>query len=227
MAASARDAGSVRWLGSIAVHVVLGGLLLLVGHRARALEPAVTIEVIAPPAPAIVAPSAASGPAAAAPSVRTRARRAAPPARGEPTTRASSLLGDVAVEAVGEGGGGGGEGGGAGGGGGGGAGGRLVVDPRVVQPVVLPPAPKLSKARPAILIFPSRQTEVEDAALYIAEVIVDDEGFVVGAKLARGFGGARDVQAGSLIWRFRYSPALDDDGRPIRSTVQQKFAVAW
>ena len=90
----------------------------------------------------------------------------------------------------------------------------------------IPGAPA-SKARPAVLVFPSRQTEVEESALYVADVTVDAEGFVIGAHLAHGFGGPRDVEAGAQVWRFRYSPALDDDGRPIRSTIQQKFAVAW
>jgi len=213
----------MRWLGSIAVHVVLGGLLLLVGHRASGPPPtAVTVAIVEAPPPQEArgaAPAVASRASPARQKPRARANRST-----EPSMRAS-VLGDVVVEAVGEGGGGGG-------GGGGGAGGRgvsgVATDPRFAAwlPVALPVAP-VSRARPAILVFPSRQTAVEDAALYVAEVIVDDEGFVVGSRLARGFGGPRDVEAGAQVWRFRYSPALDDDGRPIRSTVQQKFAVAW
>ena len=91
-----------------------------------------------------------------------------------------------------------------------------------------PPAPRgdpPSKARPARLIYPTRQRDVDDAELFVARVIVDDEGFVVGAKLVRGFGGRRDEVAAQLIWRFRYAPALDVDGRPIRSTLEQRFLV--
>ena len=56
-------------------------------------------------------------------------------------------------------------------------------------------------------------------------MIVDDDGFVAGAKIVRGFGGRRDVVASQMIWHFRYAPALDDAGRPIRSTLDQRFLV--
>ncbi len=88
-----------------------------------------------------------------------------------------------------------------------------------------PPAPKASLARPARLIYPTRQRAVEDAELFIARVIVDDEGYVVGAKLVRGFGGRRDEVASQMIWKFRYDPARDDDGRVRRSTLDQRFLV--
>ncbi|MEO8704631.1 MAG: hypothetical protein ABI867_31540, partial [Kofleriaceae bacterium] len=79
--------------------------------------------------------------------------------------------------------------------------------------------------RPARLIFPSRERDAEDGTLFIARVIIDSDGYVVGAKLVRGFGGPRDTEASDLIWRFRYAPALDDDGHPIRSTLDQRFLV--
>lgn len=91
-----------------------------------------------------------------------------------------------------------------------------------------PPAPggdPPSKARPARLIYPTRQRDVEDAALFIARVIIDDDGFVAGAKLVRGFGGRRDEVASQMIWKFRYAPALDDGGRPVRSSLDQRFLV--
>jgi len=91
-----------------------------------------------------------------------------------------------------------------------------------------PPAPRgdpPSKARPARLIYPTRQRDVEDAELFVARVIVDDEGFVAGARLVRGFGGRRDEVAAQMIWRFRYAPALDAEGRPIRATLEQRFLV--
>jgi len=94
-----------------------------------------------------------------------------------------------------------------------------------VEMLSAPPAPKASLARPARLIFPTRQREVEDAELFVARVIVDDEGYVTGAKLVRGFGGRRDEVASNMIWKFRYDPARDDDGRAIRSTLEQRFLV--
>ena len=91
-----------------------------------------------------------------------------------------------------------------------------------------PPAPRgdpPSKARPARLIYPTRQRDAEDAELFIARVIIDGEGFVDGATLLRGFGGRRDEVASQMIWKFRYAPALDDRGNPIRSTLDQRFLV--
>jgi hypothetical protein len=88
-----------------------------------------------------------------------------------------------------------------------------------------PPAPKLSKARPARLIFPSRQRDVDDGELYIMRVTVDADGYVSGATLVRGFGGHRDDVASAQIWRFRYDPARDDDGQPVRSVLEQRFLV--
>ena len=31
--------------------------------------------------------------------------------------------------------------------------------------------------------------------------------------------------ASQMIWRFRYAPALDAEGRPIRATLDQRFLV--
>ncbi len=91
--------------------------------------------------------------------------------------------------------------------------------------LVVPAPPPASKARPARLIFPSRQREVDDGELFVMKVTVDRDGYVAGAKLVRGFGGRRDEVASDQIWRFRYEPALDDGGHPIVSTVEQRFLV--
>lgn len=106
-----------------------------------------------------------------------------------------------------------------------GDGGGLPIPPAAPTPPPAPSGDPPSKARPATLIFPVRQRDVDDAELFIARVTIDHEGFVVGAKLVRGFGGPRDEQASDLIWRFRYAPALDAAGRPIRSTLDQRFLV--
>ncbi|HEY4055888.1 MAG TPA: hypothetical protein VGM39_04740 [Kofleriaceae bacterium] len=93
-------------------------------------------------------------------------------------------------------------------------------------PPAPPPAPvKVSKARPAILIYPRKHGTDDDPAVFVAQVTIDDEGFVVGAHVKSGEGGVRGEQAAALIWRFRYDPARDDDGRAIRSTLQQPFLV--
>jgi len=54
---------------------------------------------------------------------------------------------------------------------------------------------------------------------------VDESGDVVGAHMTQSHPGSRGDTASSMIWQFRYSPALDDDGAPVRSTFVQSFAV--
>lgn len=59
----------------------------------------------------------------------------------------------------------------------------------------------------------------------MARLTVDTDGYVVGARLLRGIGGPRDELASQLVWRFRYAPARDGDGRAIRATIEQRFLV--
>jgi hypothetical protein len=87
------------------------------------------------------------------------------------------------------------------------------------------PPPPISKARPAKLVHPTRETEVDEAELFAARVTVDETGDVVGAHMTQSHPGSRGEVASSMIWQFRYSPALDDDGIPVRSTFVQTFAV--
>lgn len=108
-----------------------------------------------------------------------------------------------------------------------GDGGRIVL---ADQSFVLPPAPAAdvpppSKARPAKLIYPTRQRDLGADRLFVARITVDTDGYVVGAHLVRGSNGPRDDEAADLIFRFRYLPALDDAGRAIRSTFDQPFHV--
>ncbi len=88
----------------------------------------------------------------------------------------------------------------------------------------MPAAPRASRARPAKLIYPTRERAASEGELYSARVIIDAEGFVVGARLLHS-AGPMDADAANLIFRFRYAPALDDDGRPIKSTLEQPFLV--
>jgi hypothetical protein len=145
----------------------------------------------------------------------------------EPAHTAGGEASAGATERAGDGGEGIGQGGHRGDGIGFGNGGRIEL-PRDLPE--LPPAPigdvaPPSKARAAKLIYPSRQREIEDARLFVARVTVDSDGYVVGARLVRGFGGPRDDEAADLIFRFRYAPALDAAGRAIRSTFEQRFHV--
>jgi hypothetical protein len=92
-------------------------------------------------------------------------------------------------------------------------------------PIPEPAGPPASQARPPQLIYPVREREADDASLFVARLAIDRDGFVIGARLVRGPGGSRDEHAASAVWRFRYRPALDDDGRPIAATIEQSFLV--
>lgn len=101
---------------------------------------------------------------------------------------------------------------------------RTTCRPHLHRPSV--PEVRVRKARPAKLIHPSRDREVEDEAdLFVARVTVDTDGDVVGARMVKTRPGARGDQAANAIWTFRYLPALDDDGRPITSTFDQQFQI--
>jgi hypothetical protein len=95
-----------------------------------------------------------------------------------------------------------------------------------VPPPPVPVVPPRSKARPAKLIWPNRDLDVEDESyLFVAKVTVDEQGDVVGARMTTSHPGSRGDHAANAIWTFRYSPALDDTGKPIRSTFDQPFQV--
>ena len=62
-----------------------------------------------------------------------------------------------------------------------------------------PPAPPVSKARPAKLIHPTREMEVDEAELFAATVTVDETGDVVGARMMRSHPGSHGETANSMI----------------------------
>jgi hypothetical protein len=219
-------------IGTVVLHVaVLGGLLAI--PERQALGPIVQrrpiveiVEVVRPPkpAPTRVASRETSGGGTRSDAVAPAVRHVtAPPAPGPAIQRISLQL---------DGGAGRGRGGGTGtgdgegiGAGTGGLGGTAGTSDAAIAHLAIPPPQPVSKARPAKLIYPANNRDAEANEQFIARVDVDQEGFVVGAKLVQGFGGPRDEQASSLIWRFRYAPALDDAGRPVRSTLDQPFLV--
>jgi UTP--glucose-1-phosphate uridylyltransferase len=94
-----------------------------------------------------------------------------------------------------------------------------------IKQLPAPPPPLISKQRPAKLLHPTRQTEVDEAELFVAVVTVDESGDVVGAHMTQSHPGSRGETASSMIWQFRYSPALDDDGTPVRSTFELRRAL--
>jgi hypothetical protein len=96
---------------------------------------------------------------------------------------------------------------------------------KIAQDVPTAPPPP-SRARPARLVYPTRDLEVEDDSyLFVARVTVDTDGSVVGARMLKTHPGSRGERAASAIWSFRYSPALDERGVPMRATFEQPFQV--
>lgn len=215
-------------VGSLVAHGVLGALLLSIGARPPAPPPPpIDLEIVLaprpappPPPPAIVAKLEGGGGTPAP-------RRPKPAIVRVQAHTLREALGEIAIEGgTGDGGTGGGEGGGIGGGHGRGIG--LGDGGVIIQTIALPAPPEapVSKARPPKLLYPKRQRHGVGAdETFVARVTIDRDGFVVGAKLVHGLGDHRDEQAQSLIWRFRYAPALDDDGRAITATIDQPFMV--
>ena len=226
------------------MHVVLGAALLAVeireGEPPRVAS-TISIEVIAPPAPQNdlmgggSSTTTAGEPARLVAPTKGRAKKHSP-------KREDTELGTYTIDRASDGStekgsdpisheGDGGEGEGSGGGRGPGIGLGDGRDLRLAeQTFTLPPAPvgdlpKPSKARPAKLIYPSRERDLGEEKLFVARVTVDTDGYVVGARLVRGRNGPRDDEAADLIFRFRYLPALDHDGRAIASTFEQPFHV--
>jgi hypothetical protein len=235
-------------LGSIVLHGVLGAALLSVELTEGSIvtNQPISIEIVSPPAiaplPAAPPPTDVHGGGsfishAGAPSTR---RTSSPPRqarRAQPTPMRVADLVDYSIDRSGtdaangggidrdgDGGEGNGRGGHRGDGLGFGDGSKIVLAQDLTMPP--PPAAKpVSKARPAKLIYPSRERDLGEEALFVARVTVDTDGYVVGAKLVRGRSGPRDDEAADLIFRFRYAPALDDAGLAIKSTFDQPFHV--
>jgi TonB family protein len=91
------------------------------------------------------------------------------------------------------------------------------------RPPPLPP--RVSKARPARLIWPKRTAETDQGTLVVLILSVDHDGFVTGVRLKGASPRRRDEQAADAAWKFRYDPARDHDGRPIASKVDQPVVV--
>jgi hypothetical protein len=216
-------------IGSIAVHaVVLVAILCLAQDpETTHASAAPTLELIdvavEPPAKPVAMPGASGGGGQAS-GQHHAARRSARPNK---SPEATSPWGELSISEDNGNGIGNGDGTGVGNGIGNGNGIGFGNGGGVEKIRELPavPAPFVSKARPAKLIYPSHQVEVDEDETLLARVTVDENGDVVGAHMVRTLPGSRGETASSMIWVFRYSPALDDDGKPVRSTFVQPFLV--
>ena len=152
-----------------------------------------------------------------------RAERSLADSLADLSTSSQDASSDEASAGAGDGGTGGGRGGGHGRGIGRGVGlgDVAAVGERLPAP---PAAPKASKARPAKLIYPTRERDASEGELFVARVTIDTDGDVVGARLLSG-ALHKSSDATTMIFMFRYLPALDDDGRPVQSTLEQPFLV--
>ncbi|CAN5914531.1 hypothetical protein BH11MYX2_BH11MYX2_14850 [soil metagenome] len=212
-------------VASVAVHGVLAALIVsLAVHPSPPSRSSVSIEVISAtrepvaeprraPTPTVVAAVARAKPGSHSGSNSPGARTGADPS--------SDPRGEIRYES-------GDDGTGVGTGAGTGLGVGDSSSAAAVAALTPPPAPepvKKSQARPAILVYPKKHGTEDDTAVFVAQVTIDDEGYVVGAHVMSGEGGSRGQQASNLIWRVRYDSARGEDGRPIRSTLEQPFLV--
>jgi hypothetical protein len=219
---------------SIAMHGIAGAVVLALSMdrpeppivRERA---AIAVEVLEPipivehaggaPRPAVSSPASAPS----APRRHAASSRVAQASRSARPASMRDLVAGAGIDGAPGGHGRGGAGAGTGTGIGFGDGGGLA---RIVEPMPAPPPPPtVSLARPARLIYPSREADGPAEDMYTARITVDHDGYVVGAKIVHGSLGPRFELASDLIFRFRYAPALDDDGRPIQTTLDQIFLV--
>jgi hypothetical protein len=241
--------------GSLAIHCAIALLIVLLltdeprAPHAGPRSGAVAIEMVDAPSMAATggSPRAQAGAPAAAP---RQARTAAPRPQGAPVRPASTVDGavettmridepadtaagddpagvvdgDLAGEVTGTLAGGGGVGGGRGSGVGLGDGAGLanVAD---VASLPLPMPPRVSLARPPVLIWPKKEGPIVESELYVARLQIDSDGLVAGVRLVRRFREPRDDNAEDAVWKFRYLPALDDDGHPVRATIEQPFML--
>lgn len=234
-------ASSSALAGSVVIHGALAAALFLLlarpqpDRRGGTRAAGVAIEVVnATPLPTEIA-GGSPRPAAPATSVRTprQARTVATRTQGTPTWAAETTVrmedpsasGGAASPSPG-GPGDGGRGGGRGAGIGLGDGdGTANASDVAGLPLPMPPPIKRSLARPPRLIWPTRDGPVVESELYVARLTVDVDGLVDAVRLVRRFREARDDQAEDAVWKFRYSPALDDDGHPIPATIEQPFLL--
>ncbi|MEZ4404373.1 MAG: hypothetical protein R3B06_30410 [Kofleriaceae bacterium] len=87
------------------------------------------------------------------------------------------------------------------------------------------PPPRRSLARPARLIWPTRTADASAGQAGEVRVTVDTDGIVVGVRTLPGRTSSADRRAADAVWRFRYDPARDADGRPVRSTFMQAYVL--
>jgi hypothetical protein len=97
-----------------------------------------------------------------------------------------------------------------------------TVDQSAAGPTMKPRSPKLISraARPL-----AGEGAARDDGQFVAILTIDTDGSVIGARLKRGPPGYRSERAMAAVWRFRYHPAVDGDGHPIKSRVEQRFVV--
>ena len=75
------------------------------------------------------------------------------------------------------------------------------------------------------MIYPRRDREEVPGRVFVARLTIDEDGYVVGVRMVQRVDPFVDDKAATAVWRFRYSPALDDAGRPIKVKYDQRFML--
>jgi len=88
-------------------------------------------------------------------------------------------------------------------------------------PTIKPRSPRLISA--SAVSFDTVADAVDH--MFVAVLTIDTDGRVIGVKFKRGPLGPRTEQALSAAWHFQYHPAVDGDGHPIVSRVEQRFVL--
>lgn len=86
-------------------------------------------------------------------------------------------------------------------------------------------APAPSRARPPELVYPKKDGPEREGQVFVVLLTIDKDGYVDGVRLRQGVNPHKDRKALDAIWRFRYRPALDDNGRPIAYKLVQRFML--
>jgi len=82
-----------------------------------------------------------------------------------------------------------------------------------------------TRARPPHLVWPTEDRPERPGEVFVARLTIDEDGYVVGVRMIEGMGGRPGERAEEAVWRFRYAPALDAAGRPVRTRIEQRFML--
>jgi hypothetical protein len=101
---------------------------------------------------------------------------------------------------------------------------QALIDQPAAAPERHPGSPQLISAVARPLGGHASAAALADST-FVLILTVDTDGAVIGVRFKRGPVDARRDRALEAAWRFRYHPAVDGDGRPIVSRVEQHLVL--